>query len=59
MAVAESFSRSQWFILLLSFLTLFGPYYCYDLPAANINAVRTPLYPEIAAVFRMPELSLC
>jgi hypothetical protein len=30
----------RWLILLLSFATLFGPFYCYDNPASNLNAVR-------------------
>ena len=33
----------RWLILFLSFVTMFGPYYCYDNPAANVNAVRALL----------------
>lgn len=32
----------RWLVLALCFVTLFGPYYCYDNPASNLNAVRCP-----------------
>ena len=28
-------------VLALCFVTLFGPYYCYDNPASTLNAVRS------------------
>jgi hypothetical protein len=31
---------SRWAVLALCFVTLFGPYYCFDNPASNLNAVE-------------------